>query len=327
MQDLDRKTNTILKIISEVRGPIGALEISEKLKAAGIDMPERTVRYHLKMMNEKGLLKVIWKEGRMITDKGKEELGNALVSDKVGLVSSKIETMAYKMDFDLYKKSGSVILNISLFNKNDFGQALKVMADVFKHKLGTGELVVVAKEGEILGGVEIPEGRVGFGTLCSINFNGILLKHHVPVESKFGGVLQIEEGRPLRFTDIISYSGSTLDPHEIFIKSGMTNVSGATEGEGKILAGLREIPAASKDEAEAILRKAEAAGFGSALMIGMPGQVVLGMPVGLERAGLVFPGGLNPVAAAVEQGIAVASKALVTLIEFEKLRRFASITG
>jgi repressor of nif and glnA expression len=325
MKEIDRKTNAMLKIISEARTPVGALEISEKLKTMGIDMPERTVRYHLKRMNDEGLLKVIWKEGRMITEKGKEELGDALVSDKVGLVSSRIETMAYKMDFDLYKKSGSVILNISLFDKNEFNRALKIMAEVFKQKLGTGDLVILVKEGENIGDIEIPPGRIGFGTLCSINFNGILLKHYIPVESKFGGVLQIEERRPLRFTDIISYAGSTLDPHEIFIKSGMTGVLSAAEGKGKILAGLREIPAASKDEAEAILRKAEAAGFGSALMIGMPGQVVLGMPVGMERVGLVFPGGLNPVAAAVEQGIAVASKALVALIEFEKLRRFASL--
>ena len=296
-----------------------------KLKDFGVDLTERAIRYHLKIIEERGLIDIFWKEGRMITSKGREELNNALVSEKVGLVSSRIENMAYKMDFDLYKKSGRVILNISFFHKNDFKKVLKVMTEVFAKKLGTGDLVMVAEAGEELGGVIVPYGKIGFGSLCSINFNGILLKHSISVESKFGGVLQIENSRPLRFTDIISYSGSTLDPHEIFIKSKMTSVGEATTGSGKILAGLREIPAASRDEAEAIIRKAESAGFGGAITIGRPGQMVLGAPVGMERVGIVVPGGLNPVAAVEERGIETESKALVTLVDYNELKSFWEI--
>ncbi|MFA5183126.1 MAG: NrpR regulatory domain-containing protein [Syntrophales bacterium] len=322
MNETDRKTNAILKLIAEASDPIGSVEIAEKLKAQGIEMSERTVRYHLKMLNEQGLTKVFWKEGRMITTKGREELGNAFVSDKLGMMSSRIETMAYQMDFDIYKKTGQVIMNISYIKKSNFSQALKVMADVFKKKLATGERVAVVEAGEQLGGVAVPAGQVGFGTLCSINLNGILLKHSIPVESKFGGLLQIEESRPLRFTEIINYAGSTLDPHEIFIKSRMTSVKDAADGSGKILAGLREIPAASVHEAEAILRKAEAAGLCRAIMIGKAGQPLLGMPVGLERVGLVVPGGLNPVAAVEERGIETASKALVAMMDYGQLVSF-----
>jgi repressor of nif and glnA expression len=94
---MQRKMNTILKIVAESNEPVGSKEISEKLKQLGIDMPERTVRYHLKKLNEKGLLKVFWKEGRMITSKGMEELSEALVFEKVGLMSAKIETKTYRM--------------------------------------------------------------------------------------------------------------------------------------------------------------------------------------------------------------------------------------
>ncbi|MDD5594574.1 MAG: NrpR regulatory domain-containing protein [Candidatus Margulisbacteria bacterium] len=325
MNETDRKTNAILKIISEVKGPIGSVEIAEKLKEQGIEMSERTVRYHLKLMNEKGLTKIFWKEGRMITSKGMEELGNALVSDKIGLMSSRIETMAYKMDFDLYEKQGRVLLNISLIKKSDFNSALKVMSEIFKKKLTTGDRVAVAEAGKDLGGLTVPPDRVGFGTLCSVNLNGILLKHSIPVESKFGGLLQIENDRPLRFTEMISYSGSSLDPHEIFIKSKMTGVRDAAAGSGKILAGLREIPAASVNEAEAIIRKAESAGIGRVLMIGKAGQALLGMPVGAERVGIVVPGGLNPVAAVEESGLETTSKALVTLADYDQLINFWDI--
>lgn len=323
--EIDRKTNAILKIIAEAKGPIGSVEIAEKLKEQGIEMSERTVRYHLKMMNEKGLTKVFWKEGRVITGKGMEELGNAFISDKIGLMSSRIEAMSYKMDFDIYEKTGRVILNVSLMQKSAFARAIKVMSRIFEKKLTTGDRVAVAEAGEQLGGLVVPAGEVGFGTLCSINLNGILLKHAIPVESKFGGLLQIENDRALRFTEMISYSGSTLDPHEIFIKSKMTRVGEAAEGSGKILAGLREIPAASMHEAEAIIRKAESAGVCRALMIGKAGQSMLGMTVGVERVGIVVPGGLNPVAAVEESGLETTSKALVTLADYDQLINFWDI--
>ncbi|MBU0687276.1 MAG: DUF128 domain-containing protein [Candidatus Margulisbacteria bacterium] len=320
--DMERKTSAILRIIAESSEPVGSKDISDRLKEFGIDLTERAVRYHLKIMDEQKLTESTWKEGRTITKMGKEELANAWVSEKVGLVSSRIESKAYLMDFDLNTKSGKVILNISLFNKNDFKGALKIMRDVFKKKLGMGDRVLVAEAGEEVGDMVVPQGKICFGSLCTINLNGILLKHSIPLDSKFGGILQIEKGKPLRFTDLIRYSGSTLDPHEIFIRSKMTSVRDAVKGSGKILAGLREIPAVSKQDVESVLEKAEAAGFGGALYIGKEEEPVLGMPVGIEKVGLVVPGGLNPVAACEECGIKTESKALVTLVEYNRLKKF-----
>ena len=320
--NLDRKINAILKLVAEAQEPIGSAEIAEKLKAQGFDMPERTIRYHLKELSEQGMMKGLWKEGRIITNKGIEELGNAMAFDKVGFMNSRIDNMAYQMDLDLEKKSGRVIMNLSLLHKADFSKALKIMKTVFTNKLATGDRVMMVEAGEQIGGITIPTGKVGFGTLCSLNLNGILLKHAIPVESKMGGLLQIDGGEARRFTAIINYSGSTLDPHEVFIKSRMTSVREATEGAGKILAGLREIPAASVHEAEALIRKTESAGIGRVIMLGKPGQTVLGMPVGVERVGLVVPGGLNPIAAVEEWGIETESKALVSMVEYEKLVSF-----
>ncbi|MFA4967402.1 MAG: NrpR regulatory domain-containing protein [Candidatus Margulisiibacteriota bacterium] len=323
--EIERRINAILKIVSETSGPIGSAEIAEKLKDQGIEMSERTVRYHLKMMNERGLVKIFWKEGRVITSKGIEELRNAFVSDKLGFMNARIETMAYKMDFDLYEKKGNVILNVSYIGKKDFKKAIKFMAPVFKKKFSTGSKVAIIESGEKIGSIEVPHGKMGFGTPCSINLNGILLRHAINVESVFGGLIEVDNGRPLRFTEIINYSGSTLDPHEIFIKSRMTSAARAAYGAGKILAGLREIPAASVNEAEAIIRKVEAAGIGRALMIGKAGQALLGVQVAGERVGIVVPGGLNPIAAVEESGIETESKALLTLMDYSRLIDFEAI--
>jgi len=73
--------------------------------------------------------------------------------------------------------------------------------------------------------------------------NGILLRNGVPMDSRFGGILQVKDGKPLRFRRIDHYSGSSLDPSEVFIRGRMTSVrQAADQGEGKILANFREIP-------------------------------------------------------------------------------------
>ena len=326
MQEIERKTNAILHIIANSGKPIGSKEISIALKEHGIDLTERAIRYHLKIMDEKGLTEIVWKEGRTITSIGQEELQNSLVSDKVGFVISRIESMAYEMNFDLDNKTGKVILNVSLIPKEQFANALQIMKKVFDNKLSMGVLVAVAHEGELLGDLVVPDGKVAFGTICSINLNGILLRYAISVESRFAGMLQIDNYHPLRFTDLISYSGSTLDPLEVFIKSKMTRVGEAAEtGSGKIMASFREIPAVSRDALVPILRRAEDAGFGRPLMVGKPGHPLLGVPVSMGRVGLVVPGGLNPVAVLEEEGIATESKALVTLIDYNELKLFCDV--
>lgn len=323
---VERKINTILKIISSSKEPIGSKEISDKLKEFGIDLSERTVRYHMKMLDERGLTEGKWKEGRIITEKGVEELHDSFVSEKMGFVSSRIDSKAYQMSFDLNKMKGNVILNVSFIPKDKFQMAKQTLAQVFDNELSTGQMVLVAQEGEEIGGVVIPEGKIGFGTLCSVNLNGILLKHAIPVDSRFGGVLQVKDNKPLRFTDLISYDGSTLDPLEVFIKSRMTDIRGVIhDGSGKVMAGFREIPDISKEKAEEILRKAREVGLGSPWIIGKPGQPLLGVPVSPERVGLVFLGGLNPIAAVEEVGIKTESRALKALVDFKLLKSFWDI--
>jgi repressor of nif and glnA expression len=66
---------------------------------------------------------------------------------------------------------------------------------------------------------------VGLATVCSIVTNGVLLKAGIPIDSRFGGILQVQNDKPVRFTEIIHYDGSSLDPSEIFIKARMTAIN------------------------------------------------------------------------------------------------------
>jgi len=61
----------ILKILDKYTDIVGSREIAKQLKAHGVDLTERTVRYHLKILDERGYTKVFGKEGRRITEKGR----------------------------------------------------------------------------------------------------------------------------------------------------------------------------------------------------------------------------------------------------------------
>lgn len=322
-QDVERKTQAILKILSEESELIGANRISKRLQELGVDLTERAVRYHLKIMDERKLTRVMAKRGRVITEKGLEELSNALVSDKVGMIISKIDRLSYLTDFDLKKRVGRIILNVSLIPADQFDEALEVMKEVFAAKICMSELIVVAFEGEKIGVVEVPADMVGFGTVCSITLNGLLFKRGIPVRSRFGAILEMREGAPTRFTDLINYEGSSLDPLEIFIKSRMTSVREAAKtGSGKILAGFREVSAAAVDSLVSVLDELREAGLNGTVVIGRPNQPVLETPVMTDSIGIVVVGGLNPLAAVEEAGIETGSRAMSTMVEFNELRNF-----
>ena len=304
---------------------VGAREISRQLKMHGVELMERTVRYHLKILDERGLTKVFGKEGRMITQKGKEELSQSLVSEKVGFIISKIETLSYLTDLDLDTQEGNIILNISYFPEEKLKEAVKIMKPVFLSSYVMSNKVVLKRGGEKIGDVTVPEGQVGFGTVCSVTINGIFLKNGIPVASKFGGVLQINS-EPVRFTALIGYEGSSLDPLEIFIKSRMTDVSGAVKNHsGKILASFREIPIVSIEKAAQVRENLKEKGIGGILLIGNPNQPLLEMPVSMDKAGMIIVGGLNPIAALEEAGIPSISKAMSTLYKFSDLIGFKEL--
>ncbi len=324
--EVERKVITILKILSESPEPLGARVIAQRLHDYGVDLGERAVRYHLKIMDERGLTRLIGRDGRLVTESGIEELKSALVGDKVGFIISKIELLAIQTTFDWEKRRGQVPVNISFFPKEQFTKALKAMRDAFEAGICVSDLVAVANEGERLAGVTVPEGKIGFATVCSIIINGALLKAGIPMDSKFGGLLQIRNNKPFRFVELIEYAGSSLDPSEIFVTSRMTSVGEvASRGEGKVLANFREIPALCRPVAETVIHGLGETGLGGLLVMGDTSQSVGEVPVELNKIGIIILGGLNPVAAAVEAGIEVENHAMSAVMEYRDLTRLREL--
>ena len=323
-QDVERKALSILKVLAGEEEPVGSIVIARKLKDLGIDLGERAVRYHLRMMDEQGLTRLAGRrDGRVITPQGQKELKQGMVRDKVGFALSRIELLAFRTTFDLEKRSGMVPVNITVFKRADFQKALQLMKPVISSRLTVSNLVVAERAGEKIGDFIVPSDSVGLATVCSIVVNGTLLKAGIPMDSKFGGLLQMQDHEPLRFVELIHYAGCSLDPSEIFIKAGMTSVSHTVKsGHGNILANFREIPAICRPIAHDVISSLARAGINGVLVFGSVSEPVCEVAVELNRVGIVLVGGLNPVAAVEEAGIEVESHAMSSVVEYKELVDF-----
>jgi repressor of nif and glnA expression len=100
----------------------------------------------------------------------------------------------------------------------------------------------------------------------------------------------------------------------------MTSVRQAAQtGTGVIGASFREIPTIALPAAQNIIKKLDQIGLGGVLMMGKPNQPLLDIPVRSGRVGIIVAGGLNPIAALEETGIATQSSALHSLCDFAQL--------
>ena len=225
---MERKRLLIMKILRESGIPLSSQKIQEQLVSRGMDISERTVRFHLKSLDDQGFTGYKEKKGRYLTSNGIMELARAHVYDRVGFLSAKIDDMVYQMDFDPETARGSVLVNLSLVDKIHRDAVTDSVSPVFRSGLAHGRLITLVDEGEQIGEIDIPEGMFGIGTVCSITFNGALIKAGIPVASVFGGLLEIHDRAPDRFTAIIRYDGTSIDPLEIFITSGMTETGSAS---------------------------------------------------------------------------------------------------
>ena len=321
--EAERKIITILKVLSESSEPLGSATIARELERHGIFLSERAVRYHLKITDEHGFTQPAGHDGRMLTPRGLEELGMALAPERVGFILEKLELLAFRTTFDPAKRTGLLPINTTLINKDRFREALSTMGDTFRAGICISDLVAVAAEGEKLGSVVVPADKIGLATVCSVTINGVLLTAGIPIESRFGGVLEVRDSEPRRFVAIINYNGTSLDPSEQYIRARMTSVSQAARtGSGKILANFREIPASARAVVEEKVVRLKEAGIGGVCALGNTSEPICQIAVGVNRVGLVLFGGLNPAAAVAEAGIEVENVAESGLIDFQQLKSF-----
>jgi len=235
-------------------------------------------------------------------------------------IISRIENMMYEVTFDPQKRKGKIIVNISIVNEPDFKRVLGLIRQAVHSGLSVSPYIKIIRSGEKIGNVRIENGKVGIGTACSITIDGVLLKAGIPVKPKFGGVVEIHDGSPLRFTDILTYDSTTIDPLDVLMSQELTSVNKMINtGSGKILANLREAPMASRDKIEQVLDSLVEAGFSCILEVGEPNNDILGVQVGRDKLGIVVIGGTNPMALVQEHGIDINTQEMSILLDIEEM--------
>ncbi|MGZ7043119.1 MAG: NrpR regulatory domain-containing protein [Methanobacterium sp.] len=320
--ETDRKMIEILRILADQDKVLGAKTIAEELKRKGYNLGERAVRYHMRILDEKGFTERIGYAGREITEKGLKELEKGLIYDQVDFSFSKFEGMIYQTSLNPRNGKGDVIVNTSSFI--DDKRVLDIIKEVFAKNIAVSPYVKLSEiESENEKTLEKKEIRLD--TICGTTIDGMILNEGIPVIPQYGGLVKVEDYVPTRFTELIAYKKTSMTPLEAFTAKGMTSVlSVAREGNGTIPANFRIIPAAARENTVELFNNLEKIGVSGLLKIGKSGESVLGVPVEDDMIGIAITGGIAPLCAAKEAGCEVNIKLAENIMEFKDMDKLTS---
>lgn len=315
--ETDRKMMEILRILADQNKVLGAKTIAEELKKKGYVLGERAVRYHMRILDEKGFTKRIGYAGRQITDKGLRELDKGLIYDQVDFAFSKFEGMIYQTSLDPAKGVGTVVVNTSSFLYEN--EVMDIIKKVFKMGVAVSPHIRITD----LNSDEFKKHReVEVETICGTTIDGMLLKEGIPVIPQYGGIVKIKDFTPKRFSELIAYKKTYMTPLEAFTAKDMTSVLKVVEtGNGTIPANFRLIPAAAREHTLDLFERLRKIGIFGLLRIGENGESVLGIPVEKDMVGIAIIGGIAPLCAVKEAGFSVDIKLAEKIIEFSKTEK------
>ncbi len=319
--ETDRKMIEILRILADQNKVLGAKTIAEELKRKGYNLGERAVRYHMRILDEKGFTERIGYAGREITEKGLRELEKGLIYDQVDFAFSKFEGMIYKTSLNPRDGKGAVIVNTSSFVYDQ--KVVDIIKEVFSKGIAVSPYV---KFHEDTLDEEQPSGEIRLDTICGTTIDGMLLNEGIPVIPQYGGLVNVEDFVPTRFTELIAYKETSMTPIEAFTAKEITSVLNvAREGNGLIPANFRIIPAAARDNAVKLFKRLQKMGISGPLKIGESGKPVLGVPVDDDMVGIAITGGIAPLCAAREAGCSVNIKLAENTIEFKDMESLTPV--
>ena len=223
---------------------------------------------------------------------------------------ARIENLMQQVSLDPAMMEGKIITNTSFVMKDVLKETLDIFHDVIKSGLTICPMVKLEEDGD----------RVKIKTGCSLTISGVLLKYGVPIRPKGGGIIEVKEREPTRFTDMLMYWATTIDPIDILTVQGLTDITGMmSRGNGRILGNLQEAPMLARDRIEEMLDLLAEAKFAGILELGEPNMDVLGVSVERDHLGIALVGGTNLVAAARELGIEVEHESISDLTEVSEM--------
>ncbi|WP_458404621.1 NrpR regulatory domain-containing protein [Methanobrevibacter sp.] len=292
MSDSEPRMIEILRILSAHDKPIGSKLIAVELREKGFNLGERAVRYHMQVLDEKGYTERKGYSGRVITELGRDKLEKGLVYDQVDFVYSKFEEMIYLTDFNYMTQKGNVVVNTSTIYDES---SINILKKIIESGLSVSPYINLNEDKS--------EGKIEVTTLCGTTIDGILLNEGISSQPQYGGLLKIEDYKPIRFEELISYKKTSLTPLDAFSSPNRTSVLDVIEtGDGIIPANFRLIPGVGRKRTLDIINKLDHIGIGGVIGISDEGKDILGIPVPEGMVGIAIVGGITPFRAVQENG-------------------------
>lgn len=222
----------------------------------------------------------------------------------------------HQVSFDPVRMKGKIITNTSLVDKRYLNEALSVFYDVIQSGLSVSPLITLVEEKEM----------IRIKTACSLTISGVLLKSGIPVRPKGGGLIEVIEREPVRFTDMLMYWATTIDPIDVLTAQELTDITGMMRtGNGRILGNLQEAPMLAREKIEEVLERLTSAEFTGVLELSEPNMNVLGVSVERDHMGIALVGGTNLVAAAQECGINITHESISGLTDIGEMKHIEEL--
>jgi repressor of nif and glnA expression len=240
-------------------------------------------------------------------------------------VNHNIEDYAMQVTFDPAAGEGKVVYNLSLIKNEDLEFAISVLKDAFRSGVSVSGLVRFFKSGERVADFVVPKGCTGICTMCSITFDGLLIRRGIPINPIGGGVVEIEDRTPIRFTHMILYEHTTIDPLQVLISQKTTSITNVMrQGSGNILANIREFHMEAEPLVGMVLDELSSSSYSGVLEVGMPNVPLLGVPVSPQFVAIAAVGGTNPMAAIREGERWVQTQAMKGLMDIRDMQEIRS---
>ncbi len=311
----EKVRHTILSVIKDEYDPIGSRKLSEKLEDLGVELSEAAIRYHLRILEERGYIKKVGNFGRVITEKGLKELRRAGVHYRAGAFLAKKEEQMYRSDFDPEKGEGKILVNICKFDRKYLDQIIDIFRECYRAGLAVSPLLKIIESGSFLS-----DREVGLYYISGIAIDGMLLRKGLNIHLEYGGVVEFQNYSPARFIEMVGYESSSISSIELFSTKPYSVLEILSGGTGESPATFREFPGIGYNEVEKTiktLRKYEIGGF---LKVGRPNQEVLGIPVRVGMCGMAIVTSSTPLMVARERGIEAEVEIMADVIEYSTLQ-------
>lgn len=248
--------------------------------------------------------------------KSLEETGHTIKAssikqhDKIPFLLSKSWNLIQKVDYNAETNEGNIVANVSYINKKDLDNSLDIIKETYNNY---PEYI-----NPYIKSIEHPndKNKVGLATVCSLSIDGILINNGIMCSPKYGGLLEL--GKPPLFVEMISYNGSSMDPHKIFIFKDLFSLDKSIPGPKKILASIKEVPYIARNKSEDILNEVINAGL-SIYKVGKPRELIYNAKVDNYNFGIVAGSGLNSIAAIKEKGIDIKVKAVERVLPLNNM--------